>query len=143
MLPLQLVVNGVDVPALEVYDDIPRAVLVSLFSWRRAAVDDDLPSGADRLGWWGDSFADAPGDLTGSRLYLLGRAKLMADTAGQAYDYAVEALQWLVDDGVAASVTVTTDLPGNGRLSLGVLITQADGATTNMRFDDLWSFINV
>ena len=38
-------------------DPLVRAVIISLFTWRRAHDDDVLPNaGMSRMGWWGDSF---------------------------------------------------------------------------------------
>ena len=83
--------------------DLTRAVTISLFTWRRANPDDDLP-GDLRMGWWGDSFPSVPNDRIGSRLWLLSRAKLTAETVTRAREYAEEALRWLVEDGIAARV---------------------------------------
>jgi phage gp46-like protein len=38
---------------------LTRAVLISLFTWRRAA-DDDALDDEERFGWWGDSFPPSP-----------------------------------------------------------------------------------
>ena len=79
-----------------------RAVIMSLFTWRRANDDDVLPNQGggqrgSRMGWWGDSFPPAPNDRIGSRLWLLSRAKLTDATAPLARSYATEALQWLIE----------------------------------------------
>ncbi len=86
------------------------AVMLSLFTDRRVAKE-ELPDGeTDRRGWWGDLFSDFPADLTGSRLWLLDRAKLTEQTRNQVEEYVTEALQWFVDDGVAASLEVLAEL---------------------------------
>lgn len=139
---LMLVVNGVPTNAADVYDDLSRAVLISLFTWRRANPDDELP-GAQRFGWWGDSYADISSDRIGSRLWLLCRAKLTSETVAKAREYAVEALQWLVDDGAAAAVDVVSERAGLQQLSLGVTVTRGDGSALNIRFANVWSTINV
>lgn len=140
MMPLQLVIDGVATNAAEVYDDLPRAVLISLFTWRRANADDVLPS-TDRYGWWGDSFASVDNDRIGSRLWLLQRAKLANDTAARAREYAAEALQWLVDDGVAESVSVTAERLDLQSLALGVVIVRGDKTKLSIRFVNVWDYL--
>ena len=120
-----------------------RAVIISLFTWRRARPDDDLP-GDLRMGWWGDSVPEIPNDRIGSRLWLLSRAKLTAETVARAREYAEEALAWLVEDGVAARVTVESERIGLSTLGLACRIYRSDGsAPLDIRFSDVWEFLNV
>ena len=92
-------------------DGLETAVILSLFTDRRAREDDPLPDGsADRRGWWGDAYppaeARAGQEHIGSRLWLLEREKDTQDVVNRARDYAEEALQWLVDDGIAEHIEV-------------------------------------
>ena len=85
-------------------DGLSTAVMLSLFTDRRAGDDDVLPGGADdRRGVWMDNYAEVPGDLMGSRLWLLQRAKLLPETVIRVREYCDEALDWMVRDGVAKS----------------------------------------
>lgn len=119
-------------------DDLARAVYNSLFSWARAKDDDDLP-GNSRYGWWGDTFADETDDHFGSRLWLLMRAKMTDENLAKAEEYANEALQWLIDDGVATAVTVKAEKGGQERLDLAIEITKPnDDIATTARFQDVW-----
>lgn len=118
-----------------------RAVTISLFSWRRAASDDVLDD-ADRQGWWGDCVPTVQGDQHGSRLWLLRRRTLDADTLKDAKAYADEALAWLVADEIVTAVTVTVARVGNTRLNLQVLLAEANGETLELAYDDTWSLIN-
>lgn len=105
------------------------AVFVSLFTDRRASADDAIPDGTDnRRGWWADGWPEIPGDLVGSRLWLLAREKQLPDVLQRARTYAEEALAWLVEDGVAATVAVTAEWAAAGILGLHVVITMADGS---------------
>lgn len=113
---------------------IEAAVLVSLFTDRRAAADDVVPDG-DRRGWWGDSYATSP---IGSRMWLLLRAKRTTETARRAKDYITEALQWLLDDGVAARVDVETFWLRTSMLGAVVKIYRHDGAV--VKFDYSWAW---
>lgn len=83
---------------------LESAVYVSLFSHRRAPPD--WPD-EDPQGWWGDTYEDY---AIGSWLWLLRRAKKYDGSAllTQAASYCTIALQWLIDDGVVASVSVKT-----------------------------------
>lgn len=139
---LSITVDG-QVFALNLVPDEPllRAAIVSLFTWRRANDDDELPGG-ELMGWWGDTYADIAGDRIGSRLWLLARETLTPETLRRAREYATEALQWMLDDGVATAVAVTVQR--SGLLSLGIhcLITRADtGQVVDLRFSDVWKFI--
>ena len=112
--------------ALASSDDLETAVLISLFSDRQANDDDVIPDGsADRRGWWGDLDQDKP---LGSRLWLLSRSTLSDEVAKLAVIYAKEALQWLIDDLVADSVTVTATPDGVKTLLVSVTINRKSGA---------------
>lgn len=121
---------------LAVGDDLATPVLVSLFTDARARADDELPVAGDmdRRGWWGDAFpataaANALGqDRIGSRLWLLSRALQIPETLVRARQYAEEALAWMVDDGIASSVTAEASFPRDGWLQLEIAIDRPDGS---------------
>lgn len=114
---------GLESGDLAVDGGLETAVLVSLFT-DREALPGDLPEGEDRRGWWGDGLSASPGDRIGSRLWLLRRETLSARTIQRAIQYAREALEWLIEDGVASAVEVTAEaLPArSGALSLVTVI---------------------
>lgn len=121
-------------------DGLETAVVLSLFTDRRAEPDDALPGrDDDRRGWWGDAFPDVPGDRIGSRLWLLGREKQTVATLVRAQHYAQEALAWLVADGIARSVDVIASIPRNGVLGLEVAISRPASPPVKYRFDRFWS----
>ena len=140
--PLTVIVDGQQISTGTVPDEpLVRAVIVSLFTWRRANPDDELPS-TDLMGWWGDSYADVQGDRIGSRFWLLSRAVLTADTVRRAEEYVREALQWLLDDQVATSLQVSAQRVGLSALSVSVLVTRAEsGQVVSLRFADVWSYL--
>lgn len=142
--PLTVTIDGKLVAlGLDSSEPLVRAVIISLFTWRRARPDDDLP-GDLRMGWWGDSVPEIPNDRIGSRLWLLSRAKLTAGTVARAKEYAEEALAWLVEDGVAARVTVESERIGLSTLGLACRVYRADGGIPlDIRFSDVWEFLNV
>lgn len=88
-------------------DDIQELVTMSLFTWRRALDGDVLPEGASRQGW----FADPE---FGSRLWLLSYGKVDTAALANAKTYVLEALQWMIDDGILASVEVETERASRG-----------------------------
>jgi len=131
---------------LRTSNKLARAVVISLFTWRQAGPDDVLPSPGLLTGWWGDAFADVPGDAIGSRLYLLGRAKLLPSTPASAVAYAKEALAWLVADGIATAVDVQAERSGTTGLRLVCAVGYvADGVAARLLvdFQDIWGWVNV
>jgi phage gp46-like protein len=133
---LSIAANGI------VLDDgLETAVLLSLFTNRRAADTDTLPDAStDRQGYWGDVVRPpVDGDQYGSRLFLLAREKQLPSVLGRARDYALEALQWLLDDGVAAAVDVAASVDRPGWLVLHVTITRPTGAIVSFRFEREWA----
>ena len=122
------------------------AILIALFTDRLAAPDDELPDqSGDRRGWWGDAPLDqtarpAKADLIGSRLWLLVRQKQTEAVLTKAIGWAREALQWLIDDGVAQRVTVVGEWGGLWVLKLGITLSRitSNGGTVDQRYDVTW-----
>ncbi|TJR85896.1 phage GP46 family protein [Escherichia coli] len=124
-----LQLNGAD---LLTDNSLLTAVIISLFTDRRALDSDEIPDGTrDRRGWWGDSFRERP---VGSRLWLLSREKTLSSVVCRAQAYADEALAWLHKSGAATSVVCHAMRVGHARLSLSVKITLPDGSRHPMIF---------
>lgn len=114
------------------------ALIISLFSDRRARPDDVLPQvDGDPRGWWGDYVATEDDDQIGSRLWLLSREKQTPETAERAREYCVEALGWLLRDGVAAAVEIETSWVARGVLGISVQIIRPGGPGRE-RYDFVW-----
>jgi phage gp46-like protein len=121
--------------------DLHSAVIVSLFTDRRARIDDPLPYDAgSRRGWWGDTFEPIQGDRIGSRLWLLSREKQTQATLARAQEYCREALRWLIEDGVASRVDVEVTYPRMGVMAIFVGIDKPTGRE-EFRFDYPWQQI--
>jgi len=119
-------------PDLLAESGLQTAIIMSLFTDRRALPDDVIPDGGtDRRGWWGEA-------EFGSRLWLLEREKQMPSVLIRAREYSEEALQWLIDDGVAASITVTTEWVKAGMLGLRIEIQRPDNTSETHRFQTAW-----
>jgi len=133
---LDLVVEDDD---LSLDEGLETADLVSLYCHRRAANEDVVADESDRRGWWGDTFAEEPGDQIGSRLWLLERGLLTPDYGSQAARYAEEALAWMVSDGVAESASAVATTNGATRSAeLLITISRPSGDTVEFRFSSLW-----
>lgn len=122
--------------------DLTTAVLISLFTDRAAQLGDVIPDGTnDPRGWWGDNQPDGNTVPIGSRLWLISRAKQTQQTLNSATTYAREALQWMIDDGVAANITVAASWATPGFLSMVVTIQRSNGTVTALNFKWAWSQI--
>ena len=102
------------------------AVLISLFTDRVAEPGYRDPGGSpgepgDRRGWWHDSYDSRP---IGSRLWQLRRRKIADRGAllAEARDICREALQWLLDEGLASAVAVDVSAPPAGAGGEGTLL---------------------
>ncbi len=104
---------------------LETAVFLSLFTDRRAD-DDDVDDGQDKRGCWSDAFAPVAGDRQGSRLWLLLRPRSGSDPVADAILWAQEALEWMVEDGVAAEINVTADISHPGVIALVTEIVKPD-----------------
>lgn len=103
-------------------DGLATAVAISLFTDRRVS-EEELPAEeTDRRGWWGDLISEDLPDQIGSKLWLLKREKHTPETARRAKEYAEEALQWILDDNIAQSVSVSTEWISSGYLQIKVSI---------------------
>ena len=115
---------------------LETAVLLSLYTDRRALDEDELPDGGtDQRGWWADVYGDRP---IGSRLWLLSREKELDSVLRRAEEYASEALAWLTEDEIAASVEVEAIHLRRGVLQLIVRIQRGEGPALERRYDYVW-----
>lgn len=120
-------------------DGLYTAVIISLFTDRRAEDGDTLPSSEDdKRGWWGDTFSEIAGDKIGSRLWLLSREKELKVVLQRAKTYSEEALAWKVADGIARAVIVTAEIVRDGVLGLGIEIQRSNAPPQKYRFEIFW-----
>lgn len=127
-------------PDLVSGSDLETAVLISLFTDRQADADDVIPDGSgDRRGWWGDLGRTRP---LGSKLWLLERAKQSEQTRLRALDYCREALDWMVEDGIAESVTVQASWQRGGFLGVQVLMVEPSGRDVVFNYQWAWQGVS-
>lgn len=125
--------------ALPDQERLRRAVMISLFTWRRAEPDDDTDT---PFGWWGDTWPTVQNDRIGSRLHLLKRSTLTNQTAQKAKEYIAQALNWMIDDGIALRVDIEVVRSGIDRLMATVILTLPDHNIKTMIINNLWSVIH-
>lgn len=119
---------------------IETAVLMSIFTDRRAAEDDELPDpNGSRRGWWGDLAGEDATRRIGSRLWLLERSSNLQSVVIKAKEYLDEALQWLVDDGIAAKVVTDVQALDQQTLAFSVEVHRKDGTVEALKYPYMWS----
>ena len=111
---------------IETRDDLETAVLLSLFLDAR---DDDRAP--DARGWWAGTI--------GSKLWTLYPSKATEATRSDAERFAQDALAWMVDEGVAQSVTCTAAYSARDVLDLRIEITKPDGAAVAYTYTLNWA----
>ena len=117
------------------------AVLLSLFSDRRADIDDEYDND-DRKGWWGDNIAETEGDQIGSKIWLLSRSKATQENIEKLQLYAFEALEWMIEDEVVTKIETEAysyGLASNKRVALIIKIYKSDENVVSIKFDDVWN----
>ncbi|NTZ49082.1 phage GP46 family protein [Citrobacter gillenii] len=136
-MELWLTVNGKQVSASSQLDPLTRAVVISLFTHRRADPDDntDVP-----MGWWGDTWPMVANDRYGSKLWLLQRSKLTNALVNTVRTYIRESLQWMLDDGVVSRIDIDIQRTGINELGNSIVLWRRDGPVT-ISFNEFWSVI--
>lgn len=129
--------------ALELEDTLQTAIILSLFSDRRAGPDDALPlHDTERRGWVGDEYMvgdfDARADAWGSKLWLVYYGKVTEAKLEAARFAATEALQWLVRDGIASRIVVQASWEGERADRLAVRPTIYQAERGQAVYDVLW-----
>lgn len=111
------IIDGIDMPGSELETNI----VVSLFTDARSSKDIE-----DKRGYWGSG--------VGSLLWELFRETASQENLQRAIQYCKDALQWLVDDGIAASIEVTGVVFNYVGFAINVTIKRG----TNKEFDYLF-----
>lgn len=137
---------ALDAMLLAADDGLLTSVLLSLYTDRQARADDTLPNAdlgdTDRRGWCGDALNDDPNDKEGSRLWLNTSAKQLQAVLVNDEAYAREALQWMLDDGIASKLDISAFSPRAGWRALSVAIHRPNQPVTRYQFENFWSNSN-
>ena len=113
-------------------NDLATAVIISLFTDAQAGPDDVIPDGStDPRGWWGGPI--------GSKIWIFtDRGKATDDLPGQVTAAASDALQWMIDDGVATSIDTAAAYTAPGQMMLTVTVHRGNGAALALQFANFW-----
>jgi phage gp46-like protein len=123
---------------LEMDEGLETAVALSLFCDARVS-DEELPQGQTvKRGFWADKYSSVDGDVWGSRLWTLAREKRQVAVLRKAEDFVKEALEWLVEDGVATSITATASFTAGTSNAWEILIVIQKPAGRTSRYQVLW-----
>jgi len=120
--------NG-DLAAEDFFD---TSLLGSIFGERRA-LPSEMPNARDRRGWIGNEFEDFE---AGSKLWLFDQARLTGTVLNEMRSEALNAIQWLVDDGWAVSIEAQVLLNDDGG-GVELTIFRAN-SEVDKRFFQLW-----
>lgn len=113
-------------------DGLKTAVLISLFTDKRANAEDELPWGENDLrGYWGDT-------EIGSKLWLLSRRKITPETRKAAIQYARDSLLWLKNESIVDAVEVDAEWMKGGMLGLLITISRNGRKPTTYKFSLNW-----
>lgn len=127
--------------ALALDYSLETSVTLALFTDAEATAEEIRAAGLElQRGWWAeaDTLRDANRPRMGSKLWLLARGKTTLETLRRAEVYAREALQWLVNEGVAVSVDVLASRPRPHVIALDVTIRKPQKLLPAYR--RLWEF---
>ena len=130
---MQMFMNGAVISA-DLQDSLTRAVIISLFSWRRADDGDDIESDVSKQGWWGDSFST---DRIGSKIWEILRQKLNDETIAKAQEYSRAALQWMIEDGLVTEINVEAERDSSDFNRLNLKVELISNSRTVYEFKEL------
>lgn len=120
---------------LKVTDGLETAIFVSLFSDRRAYLD-EVSDPLRRRGWIGDLVSDEPGDRHGSGLWLYEQHRLTDAVASGVRSEASQALTWMIDEGLVTFVDANVVRhPQTRTLAIAITLTALNGGVSTRAFD--------
>ena len=123
-------------------DSLYNAVAISIGTYARKR---DLKLNSAVLdpqigGWWADAL-DPLGTL-GGYLYEACPGQLTDATISKLKDIVAEALEWMIEDGVAKTVDCEVVAEENDIVAVTVAIEKPDGATDNYKYELNWMATN-
>jgi phage gp46-like protein len=109
---------------------------VSLLAERRADPS-EVAIPEKRRGWFGNELSEIVGFEIGSKLWLLEQARRTQTTLNLAINYAIESLQWMIEDNLIENFEVSGEFSGNFGIILTIRL-QITPSETETRFLQLW-----
>ena len=132
ILPIQGTAELERDPGLE------TAVIISLFTDQRAAESDKLPDTlTTRRGYWGDALSNSN---IGSKYWLLERSKINGETLALLKQYTVEALEWMIEDGIADRIEANAEKNGQNRVLISGSVVRKDNANIFFEYFLNWKY---
>lgn len=121
---------------LATVNDMSTAILVSLLTDQRADISQvSVPQ--FRRGWIGDAVPAIENFMIGSLLWLVEPSKATQQTMTVASGFARQALEHLIEQGIAIDVQVSGEITGPRQGRLTILVQAPDG-TTSSQYVELW-----
>lgn len=115
---------------------IETAILISLFTDKRAEDQDTLPDNSgDKRGWW----ADSDNRRIGSKLWLLNRSSLTPDVPALVEQYIKDSLQWMIEDRVAKDFVIDVTRLDMHTLSINIGFVQPNGQENFFKYSYNWN----
>lgn len=119
--------SGIDMGATE--SGLRTAVTISLFTDKRVS-ENELPEWEDnKRGFWADAIE---GNKIGSKLWLLNRGKVDRETKALCQEYALEALQWMIEDRLVRDISAIAYFEDNNlKLEIELTLPSKKSITQN------------
>lgn len=127
-----LVIDGSDFSSAEGFE---TAIAISLFTDSRAPAV-QVQEAQKRRGWVGNILTAIASRELGGLLWILDQTRITEDTLNFAKSFAQDSLQWLIDDGLVRSVSVSVSMSGVRGISIFTDITTIEN--TVLRYVSLW-----
>jgi len=125
-------------------DELQTSVEMSMFTRARALRNPEprVVKTIDALqGWWADALDD---EQLGSLYWLYLRSKQTQEVLNGVSEAFEQSLQWLIDDGVASSVSVTNQWRGDNKtMDVLVQIVRPDESSANYTWNFAWESLNI
>ena len=119
---------------IETEDFFDTSILMSLFCERRASAN-EMPVSHYRRGWIGNE--STPSFEIGSKVWLFEQSRLTRSTLNGINSVVKEALQWMIDDGIALEISVSSELSQNNSIAIEVTISRPN-SKVDKRYFELW-----
>lgn len=114
------------------------AVIIMLMTDTRASDEDVLPDKNDtRQGWWADALTGTP---IGSKIWLLRRSPLTGTTLAALAQYTRDALQPLIDEGIADNIETSAERAGLNKVKFTGKIIRVDNSNVFFQFFNNWNY---
>jgi phage gp46-like protein len=133
-------INIADNGDFELVDDFSTAIDMSILTDKRAD-DSQQQIPKYRRGWWGNIANNVQGYEIGSLLWLLNQTRLTEDIKNDAKDFALDSLQWFLDEVYLKDIQAEVTRTARNELTLAITLVRYDNQI-DKRFYNLWENIN-